>query len=631
MHQLAAEGLEAGRIRDYPRAVRIFSALAQNGWPEALLYLGRSYHGVGDCFMAAQVLKEYVRSHLSAPQGWFYLGRAYLGLGLFPRAVSAFKKSAQLGFDSPQLLGLLGTALLKNRQPEEAVDLLGAAVSRVPEHQGIKTAYFNALLVLGLKNFHLHRYAAAKEILEFLDGQNLHSDVVTVHLAGCFRQLGQYDQAHDFYLKASLSSPDDKALMLHRAECLIHLGQPDKARQLIKAAGIVPLPAEAEKSTPTLEQQLILRLLEAKKFRQAVFHSLKALKEGLPAAGFYHHAVYKAYYALGDRQKALGHLHQVRKIHPEDHGFYCEMLALLWELKNYAGIRKEVRHFPGQERDMTSRYYDLLARCRLNPGQEEDWEELTQFESVSPPDPFLYQALAEAERSRHQEVQAVSWAKKALKLHPALEEAMEIILEVETRDPDSFKGIKSLVKAFLAYCPDHTKAQKTYVRILFREGRYKEAVKLLQAEIQRFGSRPGLLRALAFCYRQDGRWENALALYHGLLGKDPKNGTLLANTLYCLEKTGRHDTAARLAAAAVSAQPRNTTLLVFLGHHYYRQSERDMAGRMLRKALEENPQCSEAWLLLSRIAEDQGDKAKADRYRRQGSTKAKSPGKPTGF
>ena len=60
---LFEEALEAGRKRDYARAVELLTRIvgSTDRFPQALLYLGRAYHALGEYSRAAQALNFYVR------------------------------------------------------------------------------------------------------------------------------------------------------------------------------------------------------------------------------------------------------------------------------------------------------------------------------------------------------------------------------------------------------------------------------------------------------------------------------------------------------------------------------------------------------------------------------------------
>jgi TolA-binding protein len=69
--QLYEQALEAGRLRDYPRAAALLQELLvrTDGFPDALLLLGRSFHALGDYARAAQVLQLYLNANPDSAPG----------------------------------------------------------------------------------------------------------------------------------------------------------------------------------------------------------------------------------------------------------------------------------------------------------------------------------------------------------------------------------------------------------------------------------------------------------------------------------------------------------------------------------------------------------------------------------
>jgi len=80
--QLFEEAVEAGRNRDYAKSVEILLRIvgSTDRFPQALLYLGRSYHALGEHARAVQSLNFYVQQRPSSSAGHFFLGRAYIAL-----------------------------------------------------------------------------------------------------------------------------------------------------------------------------------------------------------------------------------------------------------------------------------------------------------------------------------------------------------------------------------------------------------------------------------------------------------------------------------------------------------------------------------------------------------------------
>jgi tetratricopeptide (TPR) repeat protein len=90
---LFEEAIGAGKKRDYAHAVELLTRIvgATDRYPQALLFLGRAYHALGEFSRAAQALNFYVRGKPDSIAGHFFLGRVYIALEAYPEAFRHLK------------------------------------------------------------------------------------------------------------------------------------------------------------------------------------------------------------------------------------------------------------------------------------------------------------------------------------------------------------------------------------------------------------------------------------------------------------------------------------------------------------------------------------------------------------
>ena len=614
INRLVQKGIEAGKLRNYSLAVSIFTHLLEEGWPDALLLLGRAYHGLGEYSLGAQLLKNYLNLYPNSGPGWFFLGRSFLNLQLYSKSIGAFLKAIKLGSNDSQLWGLLGTAYMKNRQPDLSVSAFQKAVESNPTHRGIYMGYLNALLVQAIQKFHQNNFPLSRQILEFLKNQGVQSSTIHVYLANINSIMGDFSSALREYSQASVYQPEDQSLLLHQAECLISLGKITDAQALLDKIPQLTHLLDQEVAPGDMEMRLAVQLMNQKKYRQAIFQSLKSIKKPHPEAGFFYTITANAYYALGDATKALAHFRQARKRLPHQVELLYKILSLLWEMENYKEIREEIKNYPLHKEDETCKYYDLLAFCKLNSNPVQTIPDLEDFAHRIGPDAFLFEALGKEYLQKKDKKSSYTWNIKALKLHPALKPALLNLLECgEVKQ----KSLGKYLKKYLEYRCDDLQITKIYTRLLFTESRYPEAIRYIQKQMERYGMNPGLNRSLAYCYRQDHQYEKALALYQTLLKQEEKNPIYITNVVYCLEKTGQGILAERFATKALEMNHNNLELIFYLGIHHKNLGNRSKASQYFRKALEINPQLSVPWNHLADLALMDGDIPKSERYRKQ--------------
>ena len=91
--ELFREALEAGERRNYGRAARLLTHLVSHTdeFPQAILYLGRSYHALGRYDRAVLALEHFLKLYPGSEAGHFFLGRSYLALGYLHRAAARLR------------------------------------------------------------------------------------------------------------------------------------------------------------------------------------------------------------------------------------------------------------------------------------------------------------------------------------------------------------------------------------------------------------------------------------------------------------------------------------------------------------------------------------------------------------
>ena len=154
--ELLSNAKEAGRRRDYNTAIDLLVELLSKSdeYPEALFYLGRSYHAIQHFHKAVQAIKFFLIIKPDFAPAHFFLGRSYLALELHKKAIFHLKKSLEKNTSFAPALSFLGLAYLKLRKSEIALQYFKKALEADPENTRINNGYLNALLVQAIKLFY---------------------------------------------------------------------------------------------------------------------------------------------------------------------------------------------------------------------------------------------------------------------------------------------------------------------------------------------------------------------------------------------------------------------------------------------------------------------------------------------
>ncbi len=228
---LFTEALQAGKDRDYERAVDLLSRLvgSTDRYPQALLYLGRGYHALGDYARAAQVLQNYVRLRPDSIPGRFFLGRAFLALEDFPSAVRHLKLTVERNPAFSPGMGLLGLAYLKARRPDKAIWMFAKALEIDPQNKRLQVGYLNTALVLAIRLFYRGDLVDAARLFTEVLEQRPASILPHLYLASIYRELGKDTHGPVSHGRGHPDLADDPFLHLQKA--LIHLSQGNKKRR----------------------------------------------------------------------------------------------------------------------------------------------------------------------------------------------------------------------------------------------------------------------------------------------------------------------------------------------------------------------------------------------------------------
>jgi len=166
-----------------------------------------------------------------------------------------------------------------------------------------------------------------------------------------------------------------------------------------------------------------------------------------------------------------------------------------------------------------------------------------------------------------------------------LPEAENLFHQALTRDPNSLEAIQGLV------------------RIDEAKGKPADALNLVEEQIKRNSSSPGLFLLLAELQTQAKQLPAAEDSLNKVLALDKKNVPAMVMLAQLQEVNGRLDTAASLYQSAIQLSPRDLRLQVVLGGIYEKQGNWQEAQSTYQKVLAtdaENPLASNnlAYILL---------------------------------
>jgi tetratricopeptide (TPR) repeat protein len=606
----------AGRERRYGEAAVLLSDLLRKSdeYPEAVLYLGRSYHALGEFARAIAVLTFFLRLAPDAVAGHFFLGRSYLALGHPQLALRYLRRATALKPGFVPALTLAGIASLKCRRPFEAVRFLQAAVEGDPDNKRVFTAYLNALLTQAIKLFRDGDLTMSGQILQFI--LKNHPDSVTAHvyLGRIFRDLGKPAPALRHFEAASNLAPEDASLHLQRATTLLATGAPDEAvAELRMAATSVDPKAFLSRNPAELARLLCVTYFQNRQYREAIAHGLQALKD-TPDEPQVHVIVAEAFRNLGELEKARNHYERALQRNRADVDVLYGLAMVLLDQQDMAELRSVLTRIdkakPG---DPTAAYYLAICRSRLGDDPVATIGLLQAQLRERGPDPFLMLGLARDYLRAGLPELADGWFRRTLKVNPDDKSALQGLLETSTALGGANERIESLERYLSVYPQEHS-LRKDLIRLRVERKEYAEAQSQIEALIPHEPNNKTLRELLATCYRHTGKYAEAVVVLKELLIAEPRAVDKLTALVYCMDRAGDRALATLLLEKALPSFPDDVGLRLILGTLFLKAGILEKAATTFRQVVTLSPGEPVAYESLAAVHRRLGDEAFAVKF-----------------
>lgn len=589
--EMLSRALEAGRQRDYARAVQLLATIvgSTDQYPQASLYLGRAYHALGDFANAVPVLASFVRAQPRSLPGQFFLGRAYLGLGEHGLALRHLKRAIELQPSFSAAYGLAGLTCLKARRPDKAIWWFARALEVDPHNKRLQVGYLNTALVLAIRLFFRGDLEDAARLFNEVLQVRRASILPHLYLASIYRELGDPGLSLYHLEAASRISPQDPYLHLQKA--VVMLGQGDKrgAAEEIRAGTRLLKSSVSPGTTPAeILRYITVNLFREGRHREAAFYGGRLLRADYKDSKM-HALVAESYRNLGDLAKARNHY--LRAIEGDKTSLELRygLLAVLWELGDYDQLMTEAARILQRDgTDGPGHYFHSLALSRTGAAIEQVLSELQQQVRTRGPDPVLMAELAAAYVRAGMPDLAEGWYTRAAKLQKPTAETLRALASIyETLGKtDKLEGAWA---RYLDLKPDDRPVRRRLIRLLLEQESFDDAAAHIRHLLPVEPDNVRLKAALAVCYRRTGRFAEALILLRDLLRHDPSAVEHLKAAVYCLDRIGSRSLAMRALASYMAEHGESLSLVLMQGVLQYQESLLDKAAETFRKAVSLSP------------------------------------------
>lgn len=635
--------IQAGRERDYKKALILLEQLVSeyDAPAEAFLYMGRTLHALKGYSRALACFNDYARLKPNSPIGYFFAGRSYLSLGMPGKAVPLFRKARSLNPDDLHNLALLGSAYLKSRHSQLAVDALQEAVEKaaakeLPQdiQQRFYRAYINALFIRGINLCRIGNYELGGQMLRFVLENGGDNTLLRLELGRACRQLGETREALEHYDRALELSPGDLRIRWHRASILMALGEQKQALdelEQIRAAD--PSLPELPWNSQLVDLYMIRAFLETGEWRRSADCCLLWIKQY--GRDPLIHAMYaEAQRKLRNFPAAFNHLEQALKIEPGNIHLWYGLLMAAWEGEDWNALEKSLRNIKKiAGEDDVYRRFSVLLQAKTTDDLKEAITLLQKAIAGLGPEPELMYALGENYLKIGLADLALNWFKKTISVQDGHEKAwlggisaLELLSSAESRAGDGRRGLLSKIErqaemraiqervrdlreyydGYVNRWPDNVRIRRDRALYLLHSCEYAQAVGELEALLAWEPSNFSLRRVLAYAYRKTGRYREAAVYLKSMLKEKPRQLDILLEYTGCLERSGAAQYAILVLEKAREFIKKKSEIPLALGLLYAKERNMEKAFEFLKEAASLDPKDPRPHQWMAKLAAQKG-------------------------
>ncbi len=605
---------EAGARRDYREAETLLTRIAAetDALPEALLYLGRARHALGDHERAIAAFSSYLEGSPDDGDGWFFLGRSYLAMDRLREAASCLRGALERGRDRPETWAALGLTELRRRRSGKSVTAFERALSLAPDDKRVFRAYLNALAVHAMRTLARGDGKEAAAMLGFVIDNGLDGLSQRLHRARALKAQGRYDEAL-VDLKAAIAlEPGDPSLLLQAAALRFAIGDTQGAMEDIRRSGVsVPTRDGAPWSAEAIERYRVVLALKEGDPKAALAAALDRIRAGETDAAIRAVAA-QANLELGRHERAAEHYRRAIEADPGAPDLRLGLALALWELGDYDKARSAARAAQARgARREDALYVEVLCDVRLGADPVTTLPKAQSLLRARPGDPRVMMALGECLYKTGRPDLADAWFGDVLRVTEDHELALLYRISVAESLGREAEALARYADYLAAY-PDNAAIRRDYVNALVAARDWPSAVGAIE-EGAAYGAR-GYEPILAAAYRNAGRYREAATLYRGLLRAEPKNPELLMALAYCLDKAGSKALAADLLERGAAYIAKQAEPYLALGVLRAREGASEKAVAAFLKASELAPADPRPLRNLARLYDKAGVHETAMRF-----------------
>ena len=614
------EAINAGKNRDYYTAVAILEKVVAetDEISEAFLYLGRSYHALGEYYKAVQVLHYYILSDEGSPKGYFFLGRTYFMLGLYLKALKCFKKTLNYLPENAEVLSLTGLTYLKLKKVSIALHYLERAVYADENNRFIYNAYLNVLYLKGIRDLYAGRVDDAGNIFEFIlkTDQNLPS--VSIYLAQVRKEQGLFKEALKLYEYVIKLNPNDHLLKMQIIPLLIQVGRSDEASKIIieLSKRNIPLTDPYLKNVD-INRAMAIEAFKKNQYKDTVFFARKALK-----SNYYDNEIHlligEAFRHLSNYKNAENHYRLVLSRDNSKIEAIYGIIMLFWVQEQFVELFRELKKAKNKfPTDGVITYYYALTAAKLFMDPKDVMKLLNTEMKNNQFDSYLLEAMGEQYLRLKQPIYSENYFKKAITNNKKLSTAYIGLIKTYHLLGEKSK-IGKVFRDYLSIVPDDNMVRRYYINHLYRTGNYNKAIKEIEQYSSEYANDDNVNRLLAKCYLNIRDYQKAMLIYKQILHLHPDNSNYLLSFAYCTGKLFGQEKALELLEKSRKYIKNSINIELTIGVLATKLKKSNIALDAFKNVLELDEKEWRAYYNIAKIYESQGLKDFAVKFKKLG-------------
>ncbi len=535
--------IKAGQKRDYKKAINLLESLVVDGvaWkPEILVYLGRSYHAIGEYSLAVAALNYFLSIKSGDWNGWFFLGRSYLAMESWHLAISCLKKSLELKPNSDTTLALLGTAYFKSKQIDLALSTFEQALYIAPDDKRLNQGYQNSLLVKAVRTYNNGNSELAAKMLHFLIENGMQAVMLYVYQGHSFRDLGFLQEALESYQNAIDLEPQDASLRWYEISILVSMGKTDEAQKLAKELNKkFPNSGFDNKDILQDERSTAINMMKTNLFNEKwknVIQTGKVYISKFSSDGIVHCFMGEACRNLGKYQEALNHFSKAKTLDSQNKGAIYGILMTYLAMEDWQNLDSALNSSFAKFIDSeTLEYYSVICDAKLNKDSSQILKKVQEVYAKNPADTVLMSILAQAYLDSNLPDLACGWFNRLIEINPQDENSYLFLIDCYEELNNKTKLTKSY-ENYLKNWPQNNSIRKEFIKYLALQKKWKKAADNIELLIP-YSKHPMMLtRNLATYRRRAGEYQKSAMAYRTLLQENTDDRTLMHNYIFCLVK-----------------------------------------------------------------------------------------------